>query len=476
MKRLHDKNQETQKGMILASILMISVFLSVLAFAIINFSTLNLARSRGRVLLLQAQYASESGADAAVAILNSGNTAYAGTGGDVQILDNSPHYLAKYNVTVTAGADAKQKYITSVGKVFAPANATTPKYTRTVEIFSQRSSSIASSSLVGRNILYVESGVKNIQAKDLYVNGYIYLNRNTTNLIAENIIVGGRNSGAGSCSISGAGNLVKPSSFTTPGQTKTNIKMAFNNCISPPGNTSNANFDVLNNQSDISIVQSTYIPWTQYMDGTYLNAPSGCNDWLSGAFPRNIPSTASTKNTHYPDTGSGIITSCGTSGNLNIGTGQYNIRDHVHIRANLCGSSSCRPTFHNPGPTLKYIFIEGSVSFDTLTTTPTSGPLAIVSYGADPPSRAAACPYGGSFYLGNGNSTSAPKAYLLALNGLCLDKSRFGSNPAIGGLSGKNIYIATNPGSPWDLYLDSGFPTESIPIDLSWRSTRYRRL
>ena len=468
--------EDSSSGMILVSILMISVFLSVLAFAIIDFSTINLSRSRSRILLLQSQYASESGADAAIAILNSGNTAYTGTGGDIQILNNPPHYRAAYSVNVSPGANDKEKYITSVGKVFSPASSTTPKYTRSVEIFTQRSSTTTSSSLVGRNILYVESGVKNIQAKDLFVNGYIYINRNTTNLIAENIVVGGRNSGAGSCSISGSGNLVKPTSFTEPTQTKTSIKIAYNNCITPPGNTSNTDFNVLSNQSDISVIQSTYIPWTQYMDGTYTNAPAGCNDWLSGVFPRNIPSTASTKNTHYPDFGSGVSSSCGSSGNLNIGDGQYNIRDHVHIRANLCGSSTCNPIFHNPDATIKYIFIEGSVNLNTLNTTATSGPIAIVNYGADPPSKASVCPYGGAFYLGNGNSTSAPKAYLLALNGLCLDKSRFGSNPALGGLSGKNIYIATNPGSPWDLYLDNSFPTSSVPVDLSWRSTRYKRL
>lgn len=471
---IHAKPRDNN-GMILVAILMISVFLSVLAFAIITYSTTNLTRARSRVLLLQAQYASESGADAAIAVLNSGNTSYSGTGGDVQIVDNSPYYKASYNVTVAAGADAKKKYITAVGKVFTPASATTPKYTRSVEVYTERSSTTASSSLVGRNILYAESGVKNIQAKDIYVNGYIYLNRNTTNLIAENIIVGGRNTGAGNCSIGGAGNLVKPTTFTDPMQTKTNIKVAFNNCISPPGNTTNADFNVLNNQNDITIISSTFIPWTQFMDSSYVNAVGGCTDWTTGGFPRDIPSTLSTKNTHYPDNGSGVSSSCGTSGNLNIGSGQYNIRDHVHIRANLCGTSACSPTFHNPDSTLKYIFVEGSVAFDSINTTASSGPIAIVSYGADPASKASVCPYGGSFYLGNGTS-SAPKAYFLALNGLCLDKSRFSSNPALGGLSGKNIYIATNPGSPWDLYIDNAFPTTEIPIDLSWRAVQYRRL
>lgn len=455
---------------------MVILFLSVLAFAVINFSTINLSRSRSRVLLLQAQYASESGADAALAILNSGNTSYTGTGADVQVLSNAPHYRATYSSVVTAGANPKEKYITATGKVYVPASAASPTYTRTVEVYTERSSATGSSSLVGRNILYVESGVKNIQAKDIYINGFIWLNKNTINLIAENITVADKNTGAGNCSIGGTGNLVKPSTFTDPAQTKTNITTAFNNCINPPGNTTNANFNVLANQTGVSKVQSTYIPWGQYMDGTYQNSPTVCNDWLTGSFPRNIPSSTTTKQTHYPDSGTGVSSTCGSSGNLNIGNGQYNILQHTHIRANLCGSSSCKPTFNNPDPTIKYIFIEGSVSFDNIITAPGSGPMVFVAYGPDPASKASACPYGGAFYLGKDDTASAPAAYFLSMNGICLDKTKFGSNPALGGLSGKNIYIATSPGTPFDLYLDSGFPADQIPIDLSWKSVRYRRL
>src|SRR6185436_6344679 len=119
---------------------------------------------------------------------------------------------------------------------------------------------------------YIDSGVKNINGKDAYVNGFIQMNKNTTNLIAENITVGGKNTGATNCSIGGTGNLIKTTTFVTPGQTKTKLTLAYNNCITPPGNTSNANFDVLANQSNISTIKSMYIPWNQYMDNTYTNA------------------------------------------------------------------------------------------------------------------------------------------------------------------------------------------------------------
>lgn len=475
-----------ERGMILASILMISIFLSILAFAIINFSTINLNRARGRVLLLQAQYASESAADAAMATLNDGNTAYTGTASDVEIVNNAPYYKATYSVSVSAGSTSKEKRITATGKVYAPSGAATPRYTRQIEVLAQRTSTAATSSIVGRNILYIESGVKTVKAVGLFVNGYIWMNKNTTDLIAENITAADKNTGPSNCSIGGTGNLVKPTSFVTAGQTKTILNLAFNNCISPPGNTTNADFIVNPNQTGLSKIQSSYIPWNQYLDeATYQNSPSGCSDWTAGSFPRDIPSTGNTKKTHYPDDGSGVDTSgvCGASGNLALASGQYNILDHAHIRANLCGTAGCTPTFYNPdngvgsNPLItKFVFVEGTIKFNQLTTAANSGPIVFVAYGADPASLSATCPYGGSIFLGSSGTTAAPAIYLLATNGICISKTRFGAVPALAGMSGKNIYIDSNPGTPFDLTLDPNFPISDIPVDLSWKAGRYRRL
>jgi hypothetical protein len=429
-------------------------------------------------MLLQAQYAGESAADAAIAQLNSGNDAYTGTASDVTLLDGN-QYRATYAVTVAAGSTAKERIVTATGKVYTPKTAITPKYTRQIRVTVQRSSASTATSVLSRNVINVDSGVKNLTGKDIYVNGYIHMNKNTTNLIAENITVGGRNTGAANCSIGGTGNLIKPSSFTNPAQTKTNLILAYNNCITPPGNSGNADFNVTANQGSISSVQSTYIPWSQYMDNSYSNAPGGCNDWTSGSSPRSIPSTGNTKKTHYPDSGSNVDTTCGTSGSLALGTNQYNIMDHVHIRANLCATTACSPTFYNPDPGeagIKYVFVEGTINFDSVQTAAGSGPIAFITYGADPASKASVCPLGGSIYLGNTGTTNANELYFLANNGVCLDKTRFGSDPALGGIAGKNLYIATNSGSPFDLALDKSFPVNVIPIDLSWRAMRYQRL
>jgi Tfp pilus assembly protein PilX len=466
--------RQSERGMILVAVLSITVFLGVIFVGVFSLTTSNLIRSRGRVFTLEAQYAAESGVDAAIAMLNNGSPGYAGTAGAVTVLSTT-NYKATYTSTVASGSSGTTKVITAVGSVYAPAAATKATVTRKIKVTVQQSSTTSASSVVSQNILALDSGIKNLYAKDINVNGFITMAKSTTNLVAENITVAGKNTGATNCSIGGSGNLVKPSSFTAPGQTKTNITVAYNNCISPPGNTSNSNFNVSSNQNNISSVISTYIPWSQFMDGTYTNAGS-CSDWTTGTSPRSIPSVANSKKTHYPDSSSNVSTSCGTSGDLNLGSSQYNITDNVHIRANLCAASGCTPTFYNPSTTVHYIFVEGSVNFSSVQTAAGSGPLVIIAYGADPSSKTSTCPYGGAVYVGNTGTTSAPALFLMAENGLCLDKTKFSSSPAMGGVGGKNIYIATNAGSPFDLAMNTSFPVTSIPVNLSWRALYYQRL
>jgi hypothetical protein len=468
---------DNQDGMIMVTVIATIVFIGMIMFGLFSLANANLIRSKNRVLQLEAQYSAESGADAAIATLNSGNDTYAGTGSSTPTtVLTAATYKATFTTTVANGSTAKERIITAVGYVYSPKSSTTPKAKRTIKVVAQRSSQSTASSMVSRNILALDSSVKDVSAKDIFLNGYITLAKNTNNLIAENITVAGKNTGATNCSIGGSGSLSKPTSFTNPGQTKTKLNLAYNNCISPPGNSSNANFDVSANQTTITPIQSTYVPWGQYMDSSYQSAPQGCQDWTTGTSPRSIPSTGNTKKTHYPDSGSGVSTSCGTSGDLALGTNQYNILDNVHIRANLCAATACKPTFYNPSTTTRYIFVEGSVNFDQLLTASGSGPLVLISYGSDPASKAGNCPYGGSIFLGNGGNTNAPAMYLLATNGICLYQTKFAARPALGGLGGKNIYIATNSGTPFDLGVSTSFPVSDIPLDLSWRAVYYQRL
>jgi hypothetical protein len=451
------------------------IFLTTILLGATTLASANLSRARSRIMLLQAQYAAESGADNAIAMLNSGNTTYTGTTSDVELL-NAGQYKATFSVSVAAGSTDKERIITATGKVYSPAGASSPTHTRKIRVIAQRTSTTTASSIMSRNIMAVDSGVKNIIGRDIYVNGFITMAKNTTNLIGENITVAGKNTGATNCSIGGTGNLVKPTTFTNPGQTKTVLNLAYNNCISPPGNTSNADFTVNVNQTNISQIQSMYIPWSQYLDSSYQNSPTGCTDWTTGGTTRQIPSTGNTKKTHYPDSSGGIATTCGTSGNIDLGSNTFVINDNVHLRANLCATSACDPTFNNPTAEVKYVFVEGTINFDGLHTAASSGPIVFITYGTDPAAFSGVCPYGGSIYLGKNGTTSAPAIYLLATNGICLDKTKFGVDPALGGVGGKNIYVATNSGTPFDLKMDPNFPVAAIPIDLAWREVYYQRL
>jgi Tfp pilus assembly protein PilX len=460
-----------QKGFLLIDILLIMMFLTVILFGVVELTGSLLHRSRERVFQLQALYAAESGADTAIAELNNVSSSYSGTISPITVITANQD-KATFSVNITNDANPNERIITATGNVYVPASSATASYTRVIRVVAQQSSTTTSSSLVSRNILDVQSGVKDINAVDVYVNGYINMNKNTTNLIAENINVAGKNTGASNCSIGGSGNLIKPTTFTHGGQTKTNINLAYNNCITPPGNSSNSNFNVTADTT-ITPISSTYIPWSQYMDNTYTSAGS-CSDWTSGGSTKSIPNTTNSKRSQYPDNGGNVSTSCGTNGDISLGSNTFNISDNVHIRANLCQASACTPTFNNPTTNLVWLFVEGDINFNSVNTSVGSGPIVIVAYGSDPASLSSVCPDGGSIYLSNNGTTSAPELYLLASNGICLDKTKFGTSQGLAGISGKNIYIATNPGTPFDLGLNPTFPVSKIPVNLSWRAVLYQ--
>ena len=133
---------------------------------------------------------------------------------------------------------------------------------------------------------------------------------------------------------------------------------------------------------------------------------------------------------------------------------------------------------------MKFIFVEGVISFNNVTTLSGSGPIAFIAYAADPPqsnSEQSSCPLGQAVRLGqNGsNVTNAPAAYFVAVNGgLCIDKTKFpdATTKSLGGVSGKNLYVASSPGQNFDLRFDPLFPSGDIPVNLSWKATQYRRL
>ena len=94
-----------QKGSILVTVLVVTMFLSSILFGLLLLANSNLYRARGRIMLLQAQYSAESGADAAIAMLNSGNSSFAGSASEVTVL-NGNQYRSTYTTAVTTGRNA----------------------------------------------------------------------------------------------------------------------------------------------------------------------------------------------------------------------------------------------------------------------------------------------------------------------------------------------------------------------------------
>lgn len=472
------QNAKTADGSIVVTILIMMLFLTTMTFGAILLANENMNRAWSRLLLLQAQYAAESGADYTITTLNNVNGSYTGTTSDVQVLSNVL-YKATFAVTVTtSGANT---IITSTGKVYKPANASSPSYIRKIKVTAERTAGSTASGMMGTNSIVIDSSVKNVNASSIFANLFVKASKNTTNLNFSSITVAGKDSASGTsnCSIEGSGTL-----NNYPTTSKATIDVAYNNCLSPPGNISNTNFTVKANDNTINTIQSLYIPWSQYMDSTYQNSPTGCSDWSASGSTITIPSTGNTKKTHYPDSSSGISTSCGTNGVIALkdtSVATYNITDNVHIRADLCSySSQCHPKFNNTSGSLKFLFVEGNAYFSGIDTAAGSSPIVIETFGAN----SSAIPknhcngIGASIYVGNdgSNGTAAPQVYLLTKNNICFDQSKFAANPALAGMGGQNLYIATNSGTPFDLYLNTTFPTSQIPINLAWRAIGYERL
>lgn len=490
-----------QSGSILVSILVIMIFLTMTVMSLAVVSESNITRASQRIYLLQAQYAAESGADAVVAYLNSSAGAYADSGTEKELFTYAPTYRATYQATVSDTADANKKTISTIGRVYQPSTATTPKFTYKLNVSLERSSMAFTSSIVSRNSVEIASSVKAVIAKSLFVNEYLKANKNTNDVMIDDLTVAGKYPDGGNCSLAGSGNLERNPSLPTG--TKAILRMAYSNCMDvPPGNTSDADFDITANDSTLQKVASIYIPWSYKMNnsdsgGEYTNG--NCSDW-SGVDPI-IPSAGNARETHYPDNGAGVVpaSSCGGSGSspadLDLGDETYTINDHVHVRANLCKASSCKPTFINPdAANPKFIFVEGVINFERVTVDSTSpGEIVFISYSTSQSlSASKQCPSNSaSIRLGKDGSNSlvAPNAYFIATNGmLCVDQTKFNSCPppddpayaacpkSLGGISGKDIYLSSNSGATFELTFSPEFPLSSIPLDLSWRAANVKRV
>lgn len=486
------RNVQRQSGSIIVSIMVMMIFLTMTVMSLAVVSQSNMTRANQRIYLLQAQYAAESGADTVVAYLNSSTGAYADSGVEKELLPTgfTPTHRATYQATVADTGNANKKVVSSIGRVYRPATATTPKFTYTLSVTLERSSMAYTASIVSRNSVEIASSVKAVVAKSLFVNEYVRANKNTNDIVIDDLTIAGKYPDGGNCSLSGTGNLVRNNNL--PVGTKAKLRMAHNNCMdATPGNTSNADFDVTANDTSLQKIASIYIPWSYKMNnddggGDYMSG--SCSDW-SASSP-TIPSTGNARKTHYPDSGSGTIAAslCAGSGSspadINLGNKTITLNDHAHIRAHLCKAYTCTPKFINPDATKpKFVFVEGVINFENVTADSTSpGDIIFISYATSQTIAASKqCPSdSAAIRLGKDGSNSliAPKAYFIATNGmLCVDQTKFDTGvKSIGGISGKDIYLSSVSGTTFELTFNPEFPLSSIPLDLSWGATDVKRV
>lgn len=485
------RDRRPENGSIIVSILVIMIFLTMTVLSLSVISQTNISRAYQRIYLLQAQYAAESGSDAAVAYINSSTGTYPSSGTEKNLFTYGSKYRATYQATLTDDVvNANKKTVNSIGRVYVPATATTPKYTYKIRVTLDRSSIQSTSSIVSRNSIEIASSVKSVVANSLYVNEYLRANKNSTDLMINDLTVAGKYPDSSSCSLVGSGNLVRNPSLAAG--TKAKIHMGYNNCMdNPPGNTSDTDFDITANDTSLQKIASIYIPWSYKMnnaDGGGAYASGNCSDLLASA--PTIPSTGNARKTHYPDSGAGTVpaSACGGSGStpadINLGSKTITVNDNAHIRANLCKASACTPKFINPDASKpKFIFVEGVINFERVTVDSSSpGSIVFISYSTSQtlsnskqcPSNAAAIRLGKD----GSNSLIAPKAYLIATNGmLCVDQTKFNDGvKSLGGISGKDIYLSSNSGTSFALTFDPDFPFTSIPLDLSWRASNVKRV
>ena len=97
------RSTRSDSGSIIVSILVIMIFLTITILSLAVISQTNISRANQRILLLQAQYAAESGADVVVAYLNSSTEAYADSGVEKKLFKDAfaTNYRATYQATVT---------------------------------------------------------------------------------------------------------------------------------------------------------------------------------------------------------------------------------------------------------------------------------------------------------------------------------------------------------------------------------------
>lgn len=163
------KNND-QQGSVLLALVLILPFLLLITAAFLQLATSSLRIAQRDQLHTHAQLATDAGIDEAMYEINQ-DTTWTGTGSEVE-LHNDGKVKTTYEVSVT-DVDADNKTLTTTGRSYAPAGASTPSSTVTIKVELRPVNTGSYSIVSGVGGLIMQNSAK-------IVNGNVFINGTLT--------------------------------------------------------------------------------------------------------------------------------------------------------------------------------------------------------------------------------------------------------------------------------------------------------
>lgn len=160
-----------QRGSALLSVIIMFPFLLLVIALYMELSVASFNQSRGDQYRTHAQLATDAGTDYAVQQINADQD-WTGTSVPIE-LHNDGKIKTTYEITVS-DVDDDTKTITSIGKIYSPVSATTPRNTVTIKTDLRAITAGDFSIVTGVGGLYMSNSAK-IMGGDVHVNGEVSL-------------------------------------------------------------------------------------------------------------------------------------------------------------------------------------------------------------------------------------------------------------------------------------------------------------
>jgi hypothetical protein len=173
LKKSFTKLKSNQNGSFLGAMLIITIILVGIGITLTNLVVTQYSHSQRSTFIANSQLIAEAGIEQTVQQLNVSDS-FAGYSTTQQLFSNTTQGKGVFTTTVVAGTDSNAKTITSVGKIYRTATATTPLSTRTIKVTVVGTGSEGYSVQTGVGGLTL-GGSASITNSDVFVNGTLTL-------------------------------------------------------------------------------------------------------------------------------------------------------------------------------------------------------------------------------------------------------------------------------------------------------------